>query len=497
MTKTNFEKLIRWDADYYNELTDDDCIVCLTEREVYLVGQITDALKWKNTRWIGDILGLDFDLIASNLEYKLAERMTCQNIGDLLQKITQLEQKLNVIYNDTVTDNGGTIPDENTRANEVHDAADMAENFSVAMDACEVADKDELYAGIAQFVRYVNQMNIDALQNIAQAGNVADQAARLVSGTPIIGLLPFDEIIDYVEFLMDELLDEYEATVDEELLQQVTCDLFCIAVNSNCVFNLSDAINHYGSKLGSTALDLFSSLANVVQFAATGTFSGDEYFYFMSVFQFITVAISDEFFGIHGMDNYMLQFAAGANSPDNDWTLFCDDCPLMYRVMTYNFEYGEQGWELENLGVASTKGVWSGNRWEGTITQFSEKNCQITRPHDPAHRIHAVKLYKSRSGGIASGDKETSSITIRPTANSATGQTVISAGGFEDNGDTVRCVDQISSGSYWTGINEIAVGAQVRDVEGSTIYITQVDVVYMINHAPVGAVITLDANICD
>ena len=94
MTRTNFDKLIRWDADFYKSLTDDDCIVCLTEREVYLAGQILDALRWKNTRWIGNIVGLDFDDIADKLEYKFEERMTCKDVSDIFQKIANLESKI-------------------------------------------------------------------------------------------------------------------------------------------------------------------------------------------------------------------------------------------------------------------------------------------------------------------------------------------------------------------------------------------------------------------
>jgi hypothetical protein len=497
MTKTNFDKLVRWDADYYNALTDDDCIVCLTEREIYLVGQIIDMLKWKNTRWIGNIVGLDFDLISDNLEYKLSERMTCQNITKLLDKIETLSDKVDYVFNQTAIDNGDTIPNEDTPAWDVTTPEEFAEDFSIATDGCDAPDKDAIYAGVYQLVRYVNQVNVDALQQLSQVGNLASQIDKLISAATG-GLTPFDEVAGYVEFLVTELLDEYEATVDEALLDEVTCALFCIAVDSNCTINLSDVINYYGSKLGSTALDLTSSLLNVMQFAATGTFSGDEYFYFMTTFQFITVALTDHFFNVSSMQNYKTQILAGMNSPDNDWTLLCVECPPLYRLKTYNFEYGKLGWEINTSGVSSTHGVWAGNRWQGTLNQFNEKVIQVSLDtHETGWRLRGIKFYLTRENGLLDGSRDVSSAWLRPTINSSTGQIQIQNGNFLPNGDIEQCDKRTSSPFYSTGGTQIYVQQTVANNGGTgQVYLTKIDVLYELNYAPDESVITEDDDIC-
>lgn len=497
MSKTNFSKLIRWDADYYKALTDDDCIVCLTEREVYLIGQITDALHWSGTRWIGNIIGLDFDLIASNLEHKLSERMTCKNITTLLEKIEQLESKIDYVFESVSTENGDTIPDENTPAWDVTTPEEFAEDFSVSTDGCDDADKDAIYGGVYQLVRYVNQVNIDALQSLSQLGNLASQIDKLVSAATG-GLTPFDEVASYVDFLVNELLEEYEATVTETLLDSVTCDLFCIAVNSNCTINLSDVINYYGSKLGSTALDLTDSLLNVMQFATTGTFSGDEYFYFMTTFQFITVALTDHFFDVSGIQNYKTQILAGMNSPDADWMLLCDACPPLYRLFTYDFAYGQHDWVINTESVSSTHGVWSGDRWQGTLTQFNEKHLAIHHDHDPSHRIRSLGLHFIRENGLSDGSRDKCAVIMRPTANSSTGQFTIVTQSFMPNGDVYECDERTSSPFYWSGANQLLVTASVAENGGlGQVYLTKIDILYELNYAPEKAVITEDGNICD
>lgn len=489
---TNFNKLVRWDADFYKDTPEDDCIVCLTEREVYLIGNIIDALKWSGTRWVGNIVGLDFDKIASDLKYKLDERMTCQNLGDLLQKLTQLEKKIDIIYGDTIIDNGDTLPTPDTAPYDVTTPEAFNEEFSIATEGCDTDDKDALYAGIREFVLYVNQANIDALQNIGQAGNLAAQAGRLISGVPVLGLLPFDEIADYTAFLMNELLDEYEATVNDELLENVTCDLFCIAVNSDCTFNLADAINYYGGKLGSTVFDLYDNLANVVQFAATGTFSGDDYFYFMTVFQFIAVAVADSYFAVNGMDYYMVQVATGMNSPDNDWTLLCDACPPMYRLYTHEFSGGLGIWE-------ATGGLGSivGGRLKGADLVGNRRIEVFWNDFDTTWRIRGVKVYGERIGGISDNADDRDLFMARVTANSNTGATFYIDVGGVGNNVFERCGKISVSPFYKSNFTQLFLFAKVSDPANlSDIYIDKVEILFELNFAPDGTVITQDGDLC-
>ena len=489
MTKTNFDKLVRWDADYYNQLTDDDCIVCLTEREVYLIGQITDMLRWKNTRWIGNLVGLDFDLIASNLEYKLSERMTCQNITKLIEKLQSLETKIDYVFEQTVINEGDTLPTKDTPANEVTTYEKFAEDYTYTSDACDTTSKDKLYGAVYNLVRYINQVNIDALQNLSQLGNIAQQVDKLISAATG-GLTPLDEVAAYTDFLVNELLDEYEATVDEALLEQVTCDLFCIAVSSNCNLNLSDVINYYGSKIGSTAIDLTSSLANVMQFALIGTFSGDEYFYFMTTFQFITVALTDHFFSVDSMNSYMVQIAVGANSPDNDWTLLCDECVTMWRLWTHNFAYGLGDFTVED-------GLYDGSRVVGT-ERTADKWLAVTMPFDPAWRVVAAAITHERVNGTTHGGLDSVLTRYRATPGTDVGNiAAVPNGGFLPNGEVRFC--DYADVSYFNGVNELWIAANVTDYDpdDSEIYLTKVEILFEMNYAPIGAVITTDSDICD
>lgn len=488
--RTNFEKLVRWDADWYKLLSDDDCIICISEREVYLIGQIVEMLKWKNTRWVGDLIGLDFVAISENLEAKLADRMTCTSITTLVEKISQLEVKINELYQNMVIDNGGELPTKDTTIPDRYSDEIMNSDFVYATDGCDTADKDALYSGIREFVNYVHLNNIDSLQNITQAGaNVAQQAERLISGVPVIGLLPFDEASSYAAFLIDELLDEYEATVDEELLQTVICDLFCIAVNSDCTFKYRDAIDYFGSKIPSTPLDYASSIADIASFAATGTFTGDDYFYFMCVFQFIAVAISDHYFDTHGIDDYLLRVASGENSPDNDWTLLCDACPAQYRRWEWDFSARGQGlWFLDAADGTADEGEFTEEGWRTTDVAGGGQRAEIAMPFDPTWRVRSVAFQTTADPSTPITAR---SFVLRPTAGSTTGQAAQSLS--NGSGEYNHCnIDH----PYVDGYNEVAIGLQVG-VQTSQVFITKVAITFEMNYAKDGSMVTTDLNLCD
>ena len=505
LTTHQIETLTRWDADYYKSLTDDDCIVCLTEREVYLLGQIIEQLTWSNTRWIGDKSGLDFKAIAGNLEYKLSERMTCENLSSILttvinlqETVTELQSTVNIIYNETMP--GADIPifdAETTTVSDTHTPQELSD-FGVTADTCDTAGKDATYGAVSQLVRYINQVNIDLLERVNQAGNLPDQIARLISAIPVLGLLPIDEIFSWAQFIATELEDEYNATVDEALLQSVICDLFCIAVANNCHLDFNDVYNYFAGKVSPTLGHATTTFLSLVQFGTTGTFAGDDYFYYFCYFQLTTVGLGQFFFGVNSLNDYAYQARAGLNSPDNDWEIFCLDCPPLYRLYTHDFEQGQLGWEIDTLGVSTTDGVWDGNRWKGTLNQFNEYVIQIKLPHTSTWRIRGAALYMTRQNGLSDGSRDTCRVRIRPTVDSNTGSTDIVTGSFLPNGEVIECDERTASPFYWTGANQLNVACTVAENGGAgMVYLNKIEILYELLYAPLGAVITEDDNICE
>jgi hypothetical protein len=254
---------------------------------------------------------------------------------------------------------------------------------------------------------------------------------------------------------------------------------------------------YFGSKVDPSFTNAALTYANLVNFAFTGTFSGDMYFHYLCYFQLASAAFTGAVDG-NGLETYERQIAAGFNSPDADWMIHCIECPALYRFLSYDFALGQNDWDIDTLSIASTHGVWDGTRWKGTLTQFNEKNIEINLPHNTAHRLRGIKLYMTRENGLSDGSRDTCSFVMRPTEGSATGGFVIGGGNFLPNGAVEECDYRTTSPFYWTGAAELLVTAQVAENAGlGQIYIDKIDMLYEMNYAPERAIISYDGNICD
>jgi len=327
MAKDNRDRLQRFDADWYKSLSDEDCIVCLTERQVYLLHQIIDPITWVRTRWYGDKSDLDFNQIAANLAHALDERMTCEKLTQLVGIVENLQQQINILTDILVE--GDTIPTiipDTTVMEDIFPVSEQEATIFGEVDVCNDSGKDSVYGGVHALVQYITTANTDFLEQVSQAGNVPDRIAEIISATPL-GILPLDEAVDWLTFISEELLQEYVATVDADLLEEFTCDLFCLVVANDCSFTSDILLDYLQSRVPTGIGDAVDTILSLIQFAATGTFSGDDYFWYFTYFQVWTRFIGQIWFGQHGIEPLLLAAATGFNSPDNDWSLLCTDCP--------------------------------------------------------------------------------------------------------------------------------------------------------------------------
>lgn len=504
---TNYEKLIRWDVAFYNSLDDSDCIVCLTEKQIYLIGQIIEQLTWSRTRWNGDTTGMDLHSIAEDLEDRLADGMTCETLTQLSNTINNLSIVVGQIerslenFIDPAEDYD---PAEDTISDTFPDTSDSAytEEFTVSAATCDTAGKDATYGAAKALVEYIHAVNLDALQNISQLGNFSEQIERVISGTPL-GLLPVDEVFGYATFIVEELLEEYEATVTEELLETVTCDLFCRFVANDCTIDIVDVANYMGQQVGSGFDAYANTFVDVLEFAATGTVSGDTIFYTFSLIQLVASVLGKHFFGYGGSEHYLIRAMTGLNNPDNDWSLLCDECPEFYRVWTWDFGYGMGDWTFEVAPVGSdcvgvSLGTLDGDRVKGVLCGTQFRTIGVILPSDPSHRIKAATVWTHRENGITNGTYDFSQFRMRVDAGTDTGSLAAFGGGFRPNGDDIRCGFDAISPFYWTGIEEIVVRAGVtRDDDPlSNIYVSKIEIVYEKDFARNGATLMQAFELC-
>lgn len=396
----------------------------------------------------------------------------------LTAQLSSINQYLTAAYQQSLVDNG-FVPETSTPSD--YYTPEELQDFGIQAEVCDTDGKDAVYGAVNQLVRYIHGVNVDFLQELSQAANVPQQVERFVAAVPGVGLLPFDELLGYTAFIVDELLAEYNATADETLLQTVVCDLFCIAVNSGCHLDFNDVYNYFAGKVSPSFSNVSTTLLNLTQFAITGTFAGDDYFYFMCYFQLIVAGMKQKFLGVQGVETYAMQVAAGYNSPDNDWSIFCIDCPELYRMKIWDFTTSSED-AIITTGFDLVRGVHvPGNGWGLTAAGAPGDGLfTVGLQLNPEWKILAIA---AKFANKSAGDGNLTDTQFRPTSGTAVGMSGVDWS-WGTTGWTYYRNEYVSI----DGWAELAL--RYADQLADDVYLSHIGIVFDPDYAPIDAVIT-------
>jgi len=191
------------------------------------------------------------------------------------------------------------------------------------IDGC---DLDELFAGITSIVDTMNNNNEDFLEVMALAATQTKRLSTAISAIPIIGILPADEIVEWIGKLQAEVLTNYEAEWTTTIKDEYRCGLFCIARDhTDCALSYDDIFNYIQGRLGA-ALDPLNLVASLAQYTILGTWSGTTVVDILMLNQIAIWKAAGQWLGsvIRTLETVA---ALGKDSPDSDWLILCTDCP--------------------------------------------------------------------------------------------------------------------------------------------------------------------------
>jgi len=240
----------------------------------------------------------------------------------------------------------------------------ILEDNPVFVDSPGACDPDNLFAAVTGLVDLAHTAIVDVLQKIDVYTNVIELIGKILSAIPGLNQLPLDEIADLAENFFDNLLSNYLASYTEPLRTQYRCDLFCDAV-TDCQFDFEDAFIYFSEK---ALLDWnITELVEVVNFFATGTFTGELLVHAAHAFFFHCLA--------HGMawSSYSVDFLTNHvrskfNDSDADWSILCP-CSSPWRA---KFDF-----TVSDCGYTATYGQYlPGVGWATTLNTSANPDDQ-------------------------------------------------------------------------------------------------------------------------
>lgn len=207
-------------------------------------------------------------------------------------------------------------------------------------------DDDNIYGMTLQFVELLNAVTEDILEIFVSAPTAISRLGDIIEAVPGIGELPLDDAFQFVESVLDDWNQAYQAAFTEALKIEIACDLYCIAQDS-CTLTMEQARQYFYEKLaGMTPSDNYLQfMEQVIAFNWVGVVT--VYGAFLLLVQ--TLITGGEVLGMD-VNRIVRMVNAMFNDPNPDWATECLECPEFNNVLvTFDSEGYQEYTNLEGV----------------------------------------------------------------------------------------------------------------------------------------------------
>jgi hypothetical protein len=406
---TNYDKLVRWDADWYKSLSEDECIICLTEKQIYLIGQVLDQIAWSRTRWAGDKSGLDFKAILGELEYNLSNcNDICDLVADCVENDIDVQLAIELVIRELGFTNATTgNPDVPPQApiGGVRMSGDM---LPVDYD-CSVSSKNMAVA--RSIVQSINVAITDWLEVIELITNPAELATEISDNVEGLSYV-VGTSLEIAAWVQDTVAEFYSASYTESAEDEIACAIFC-ALEDNCTLSFQELIDIYADLAGEIIPDQDDLYAMVEFFITLGASIDTTTVAIIHLFVLHMMRFGGAF-GWSGIGSFESDIRAWVQM--DDFTYADCDCttetPDTYWYLEANFEISSNGWFMQN---------GTGRDGGGIIGVSSGGNLRVTMRYPDLGASYTLEQFavlnqRQATGGTPSGTDTDTSATW-PNAN--------------------------------------------------------------------------------
>jgi len=183
-------------------------------------------------------------------------------------------------------------------------------------------DPDNLYGAIKQMVDLFNRLCSDFLENAVALTNWAQKAEYAIASIPILGSLPFDEMIGFISVAVENIQENYQGSYNVGLRNEYICDLWCLAMQG-CEINLYTIANYFAVQFWEELIDI--TWLDLIEYLLEGTFSGTEMVHAIHTVLAFSLAAGGAFLGISA-NLFTALMKSFYNDPDPDWNVLCEPC---------------------------------------------------------------------------------------------------------------------------------------------------------------------------
>lgn len=249
-------------------------------------------------------------------------------------------------------------------------------------------DLDILWGGINFLIDRANQNNIDVLEIFEAVTNNFELLSLIFPNTAEDGTSLINAGLDWVAWMQDNIIENYEANVTEGYLDDLKCDLFCLA-QEDCILTPKMLTDYFFDRV-SSSLTFESLFSATVSYLLAGTWSGTQIpdVFFLSQFALrAQVGGLLDFIGFVDIDKDM---RIGFTDPSSAWSVLCACAqPPDYE---FDFTTSQEGFSIYNDGINGPRGEWIDSVGFSQLWSDSRYRLSIYKDMDETLDIDKIDL---------------------------------------------------------------------------------------------------------
>jgi hypothetical protein len=386
-----------------------DALFVLSESTRSIILALSGTFYWA-TRWYKDD-ETEFTDEQKATIVSLAQRLE----SEILNPMEFCAQMINCLLNDadTISAFDGFVSERATAISEKILTERIREILEYRVTPTAEVCEDGLFAIIRQTINYADVHTRDFLASVE--GSFTNNKIELINaiariaGASGAGVGILDSWLTYI---VDNILDAYPIVSTTELLDAISCEIFCIT-KEGCDISLGDFVDFFRAKVDAyyptDASSFFAYIGSIIGLVL-GDAPTDFVVYVMLRNFFEAVALADTELGTvfrAGLSSQAIM-ASFRNDADADWSILCEDClppatktmraygrgyqvnggsvvvvnPSSDAFYTYECNIGDEITLVCN-GTAVASGDWEGNALQTiTITYLSLAGGSYTQQYE-------------------------------------------------------------------------------------------------------------------
>ena len=221
------------------------------------------------------------------------------------------------------------------------DAGLLATNMITDTTGC---DNDMIFGAITGLVDLFNNLATDLIEVFVAAPNGVGRLGDIIEAIPGVGVLPFDDLLQFSESFVEDLSENYAAAYTESLRNELRCELFCIT-QENCQITFEEVFQYFVSRLGVTIdyTNLNALVEDVLGQNWIGTALVDvTHVLFAGILSYGGSLLDIDLASITTLVSSLF------NDPDPDWLTLCPSCTATWSK-TFDFTTTEYATYKSNI----------------------------------------------------------------------------------------------------------------------------------------------------